>query len=367
MEIDSDGRVDGTTYPADRAPPGSEPVTERVGDEIDAELLRLFGLKIGRIRPKDGDVLIVQVSPLAPIEKFVRMAESLQKTTGMVVVILPAGSLVYAEPRATLKEDRGALPGKVSGVFTGVPDAEDSGAREVSLAAVYAMDMGRRTEDLEMWRRIVDGKRLVIEVGGGDGRIPKAIQSGGVWIGIETSREMLELSHDWLDVSPEIIDYCLGDSRRKDPWDFCTSTQNPDCVIVPYSTLFLMDEAGQRATIEHAHRALTIGGAIAIEVFTPKWSRTGTTQQVGSTGSPDGFGPTWKRESTYKVDAERQLTEITRHYGPWKSDPVYVVRETVHWRNVEQIVEMLEDVGFTASVDESPDVPDGHALIVGVK
>ncbi len=134
----AEGRVFGTTYPADRAPAGSVPL----GDDPPLSLREhvaswLTGVALRVLRVRPGDVIVIR-GERPDSERVASIVRAIHKGNDgdPVAVFLPSNCRVHIEGRQINAEDRGgyretatyasdkaALPPR--GVFTGVQDARD--------------------------------------------------------------------------------------------------------------------------------------------------------------------------------------------------------------------------------------------------
>lgn len=137
------GRIDGTTYPSEAAPPGSlpfpEPENSGLRARIGRRLIRLvFGIGVELLRAQPGDVMIIR----APTElrwhpgTLRELNQSVRAAGLSAAVVLPIDVLVHVEPSKLKREDRGYRETKTygsdrpasntdsRGVHTGVPGAE---------------------------------------------------------------------------------------------------------------------------------------------------------------------------------------------------------------------------------------------------
>ena len=133
-----EGRIFGTTYPADRAPAGSMPLDDDPPLSLREHVARLLtgvAMRVLRVRP--GDVIVIR-GERPDAERVASIVRAVHKGNDgdPVAVFLPADCRVHIEGRQINAEDRGgyretatyssdktALPPR--GVFTGVQDARD--------------------------------------------------------------------------------------------------------------------------------------------------------------------------------------------------------------------------------------------------
>ncbi len=257
--------------------------------------------------------------------------------------------------------------------------------RDVTLHDIYDLDMGRRSEDMPTWARMIEwafderagmlGGLRVAEVGIGDGRIIRGLRNDplrhvAVWYGFDCDEAFLRRA---VRVSP-IVRPVLGDASLPATWREMTGL---DLVIIPYSTLFLFEHDQQEAVMQLAQRSLRAGGMLAIEVFVPRVLESGTVTQVNACRNPHETEETWARRTIYDVDAAARRTVATRLYGP--CDVIDGVRaemrvvETIYWRAPVEFNELCVRAGFGRAsihfarpghVASTVPVAADHALIV---
>lgn len=216
---DREGRVEGTSYPADdRAPEGSRPLGRRPPRPRELLASLLLGTAVRVVRARPGEVLVLSGDELHPFvsrhpESLALLQRALSRQHGgrpdaPVAVFLPGSVRVHVEPRkaaddisrayretGTYGSDRGAPSPEV---FTGVPEpeqespmdsdkhegqAEEQGEQQAAQPGVIATkDRNRR----HIAKDIIDGKAVnyrgyVVALEGDDivakvtDEIPKAI------------------------------------------------------------------------------------------------------------------------------------------------------------------------------------------------
>src|SRR3990167_5742416 len=119
----------------------------------------------------------------------------------------------------------------------------------VSLAQVYPLDFGRRTEDLPAWRAMTAGQ-TVIEIGCGDGRVAAACPDARTWLGIDSDEMAVR----------EFYARMNGDGSRKawcadaTEWVRSNPGSGADLAIIPFSTLFLIPHKKQAPLLQELLR-----------------------------------------------------------------------------------------------------------------
>ncbi|MCB0355265.1 MAG: hypothetical protein KDD64_17155 [Bdellovibrionales bacterium] len=125
VEPDGAGRIQGTSYPAEVAPDGSQPLFSE-----------LPGLNFQQLTPQDGDIIVVRTEERVEAEDKAELNRLVQRQfpgRNLLVVFLPKNSVVHLEPAKLSSEDRGYRETKVygtdkapnqdgRGVHTGRPD-----------------------------------------------------------------------------------------------------------------------------------------------------------------------------------------------------------------------------------------------------
>lgn len=240
---------------------------------------------------------------------------------------------------------------------------EQDGPEEISLAEAYELDaMSERTEDLELWAKATHQK-YVIEVGSGDGRIPAGVSqlcSPVRWVGMDLSEQMVQKARRR---APGWFRSVVGDAAASDTWDAAKRILggSADVILVPYSTLFLLPHQHQVEMFRAAWNSIRPCGRLIVEVFVPKMP-SGTRITVNACQTAG-----WWRETYFRVDEQSQITDVTRYYGPEDAQPVFQLREKLHWRRPEELPQLAYEAGFGSAEligDDHPDVPAGHVVMV---
>jgi len=135
---DSDGRIDGTTYPSDRAPEDADDLGETPPRLRDRILARLLGFTLRALPLPEGHVLVVRGEVPGSVRVAAIRALHHGNVGDPVPVFLPLDCKVHVEPRRLKSEDRGYRSTKVTeldekprgplperGVYTAVPDGRD--------------------------------------------------------------------------------------------------------------------------------------------------------------------------------------------------------------------------------------------------
>ncbi len=133
---DPDGRIEGTTYPIDRAPDGAQPAVGLQQRLIERFVSWALGVSIALLRPQPNDVIVVRTGERLPSALIREFNIALRKSgRSNVMILLPIDALVHAEPTKLKGEDRGYRETKTygtdqvkpkggedsRGVHTGVP------------------------------------------------------------------------------------------------------------------------------------------------------------------------------------------------------------------------------------------------------
>jgi len=239
----------------------------------------------------------------------------------------------------------------------------ETGPREATLAEVYDLDwaLGHRRDDLDLWADLVAPALRIVEVGCGDGRVPRMLREVGrhhwaQWYGIDTDRDMLdEYPEDWL----------LGEAQDPSTWQaLATLLDEPaDLVIVPFSSLYLIPHEQQVDVLRGAGGILRAGGVVAVEAFVPsaEFLTTGIRYAVGAVRSP-GVEP-WVRHTEYRIDAAARITDAVRRYGP-PSRYELVVRERIYWRLPNELIDLAGEAGLIdAHLRGDHLVPPGNIVL----
>jgi len=263
----------------------------------------------------------------------------------------------------------------------------------VGLAAVYHLDMGRRTVDLDLWASLLSdeaerygGSVSVIEVGCGTGRVPRGVALRHPrlpiesWVGIDVDPAMVRAFQRR---APAWATPVEGDAVTVEAWDEARGILGgaADVVLVPYATLFLVPHERQAHLLRLAVGSSKPGALIAAEVFVPQWTDSGTYENTVwcEPEEPDALGRKLVRRTVYQVDGSRRVTRATRQYGPatpglgsprldrWRSS--CRVEETIHWRLPAELPRLAEEAGMGVSRvlrnEHDRRVPEGYVLLVG--
>jgi hypothetical protein len=227
------------------------------------------------------------------------------------------------------------------------------------LADVYALDMGRRTIDKDMWLAEFSKcttKPQILEVGWGDGRLSRLCgDHASFWFGIEIDPDIVP------DQTGEKVAVYLADAATEDVWvDLKDELIFVDLVIIPYSTLYLIPHAQQIAVIQHA---LGVAPKVLVEVFVPQWTSSGSYVQLGACASPEGDDRMWARRSEFTVDAATQTTKAVRTYGPVGQAYVHQLEETIYWRMPSDLQSVVAAAGLKTDLRSGAPVPAGHVLL----
>ncbi len=238
------------------------------------------------------------------------------------------------------------------------------------LAAIYEFDMGRRREDLAMWRWVLHEAKSVVEVGVGDWRVARGTASSFEvpprWEGIESSIEMV----DRFDlVRPAFGHSVVGDATVDQTWSPIWTRGLVDVVIVPYSMLYLVPHDRQIEVLRSALTVLRPGGTIAVEAFVPRYTQSDVIQATSEI-RPGPDGDRWGRDTTYTIDAAARITVARRRYGPMRDsgriDTRITIQERIYWREPASLAGLLPAAGFArVEMHEDGLVPRGFVLATG--
>lgn len=270
-----------------------------------------------------------------------------------------------------------------------------AGVVREGLAATYEWDMGQRTADLGLWAGLVaeaaemrGSPVVVIEVGGGTARVPRALALDyphlpiARWVGMDVDPAMVD---SWSRRAPAWASVTTGDAADASTWVAASRLAGcqADLVLIPYATLFLLPHASQPVVLAHAVAALRHGGRLAAEVYPPAWLTSGTERRttVCTPTEPDPAGRTWVRQTTYQIDGATRTTVAERVYGP--ADPTADrptllagraccrVTERIHWRLPAELAPLASEAGLDPVAvrhpSHDPRIPVGYCLLLGRK
>lgn len=211
----------------------------------------------------------------------------------------------------------------------------------VTLSDVYAIDFGRRTEDVPLWialaQRAIPGAPIC-EVGVGDGRASAAL--AGERYGIDIDRAFVYRARG------RGIHAVQGDAAAHASWGPIPR----DCGLVfcAYSTLFLIAHARQADVLRNMAAALRPGGTLAIEVFIPSFDQPVIRELA--VGNPNGVGPAWTRQTDFDVarhaDGVTGTTRARRLYGPDRDDRRMELDEMIYWRTPAGLLPLFDAAGL---------------------
>lgn len=215
---------------------------------------------------------------------------------------------------------------------------------EVSLADVYELDFGRRTEDLTTWAALADAAPpgAVLDVACGDGRATAGLVSRRRVYGVDADSRFAGRAR------AAGLDASVG--RAEVPGALRVG-ERPALVVCAYSSLFLLPHPNQQAAIDAMAEVVAVGGIVAVETFVPKFTRDdGPVVFDHHVADPnDPRGVPWTRRSTYRVDRSARRTEIERLYGPDPGRWTMSLREVVYWRDPDEIALMFRRAGLLDS------------------
>lgn len=224
---------------------------------------------------------------------------------------------------------------------------------EVTLADVYHLDFGRRTEDLMMWTALAHlaPAGSVLDVGCGDGRATRdLIQLGRPVLGFDPNGKFNHLARINYLVTPTSDEATLtADYPESYHWArMVNKGAGFSLVVCAYSTLWLMPHIRQATAITLMAEALLPGGVLAIEVFIPEY----TENRVVDSPCCDPNDPTrppWVRRSTFRINHALRRTEITRLYGPVPEQWTMRLEETVYWRDPADLLMLARRAGLSSA------------------
>jgi hypothetical protein len=243
----------------------------------------------------------------------------------------------------------------------------------MGLAEVYALDMGKRTVDKDMWIQELDeypDGANVIEVGYGNGRLHRLVgDHAWSWFGMEIDNDFLGLD-EGVGLAEYADDHMcmLGDATLQEDWEdlwrkwvlhLVCGGGLPEVVIIPYSTLYLIPHDQQVQVVRHA---LGVAPKVLVEVFVPQLTTSGVHVQLGACASPEGDDRMWARKSSFCVDADTRTTRVLRQYGPVGAWQVQV-QETIYWRLPSELQSVVAAAGLKTDLRSGAPVPAGHVLL----
>lgn len=232
---------------------------------------------------------------------------------------------------------------------------------DVTLADVYHLDFGRRTEDLTTWAALADAAPFgaVLDVACGDGRATAALVPRRRVYGIDVdSRFAGRARAAGLLASVGHMDVC----------DAYRIGERPALVICAYSSIFLLPHARQQAAIDAMAEVVLGNGIVAVETFVPRLLDDRVVDQTVADPNDPRAVP-WTRRSTYSVDRTSRTTRIERLYGPDPGRWTMRLHEVVYWREPDEIGILFRRAGLV-DVNTSTSLVqvfgDGHSMVAPV-
>lgn len=219
---------------------------------------------------------------------------------------------------------------------------------DVTLADVYRLDFGRRTDDLTTWTALADAAPVgpILDVCCGDGRATKHLVGGRDVYGIDQSATFAALARG---VGIVAVD---GEAQRVE--NLRAAGPRPALVVCAYSSLFLLPHRGQAEAVDAMAEVAAQGALVAVEAFIPKLDGSRTVDQPVANPNDPASSP-WVRRTTYNVDERSRTTRIERLYGPEPEAWTMRLSETVYWRDPDEVALLfrragLADVGWSRNL-----------------
>lgn len=220
-----------------------------------------------------------------------------------------------------------------------------------TLADVYPFDMGRYAADLPLWAEVLADVGTVIEIGCGNGRIPKALAKDrqfSVWKGIDVDPAMVALFNEDRPIWARALKGDAISMLDHEQYSY-------DAAIIPYSTFFLFPHNEQSVLL---HACKSVADRVYVDVFVPQMMQTSNRSQI------KGLVDDRIRKSTFSVDTKRQITEVTRVYEQAGVE-THRLNETICWRYPGELLSMARaELGHeSAHFVTSETVPQGNVLL----
>jgi SAM-dependent methyltransferase len=216
---------------------------------------------------------------------------------------------------------------------------------EVTLADVYRLDFGRRTDDAATWAAL-SGAALggpVLDVCCGDGRATRGLLGERTVYGVDQSAAFVSVARD------AGIKASVGGAERVA--SLRAAGPRPALVVCAYSSLLLLPHARQAEAIEAMAEVALPGALVAVEAFVPKLTSDRVVDQTVANPN-DPTDHRWVRRTTYEVDTASRTTRIARLYGPDPEKWTMQLSEVVYWRDPDEIALLFRRAGLV-SVDHS--------------
>lgn len=216
---------------------------------------------------------------------------------------------------------------------------------DVTLADVYRLDFGRRTDDAATWAAL-SGAALggsVLDVCCGDGRATRGLLGERAVYGVDRSAAFVSAARD------AGIKASVGDAEQAA--HLRAAGPRPAMVVCAYSSLFLLPHARQADAVEAMAEVALPGALVAVETFVPKLSADRVHDQTVANPN-DPTDHRWVRRTTYEVDTGARTTKITRLYGPDPDRWTMRLSEVVYWRDPDEVALLFRRAGLV-SVEHS--------------
>ena len=216
---------------------------------------------------------------------------------------------------------------------------------DVTLADVYHLDFGRRTNDRTTWSSLADASPpgAVLDVCCGDGRATRHLVESREVYGVDQDTAFAALARSVGIVATQ------GEAQRVE--SLRAAGPRPSLVICAYSSLFLLPHRAQVEAIEAMAEVALPNAVVAVEAFVPQMIESRTLDQPVE--NPNG--PTllpWTRRTTYSVDERSRTTRIERLYGPDPGEWTMRLAEVVYWRDPDEVGLLFRRAGLL-SVESS--------------
>lgn len=133
------------------------------------------------------------------------------------------------------------------------------------LAALYELDFGEKTDDLEFFRALA--RRTggpILELACGSGRVALALsRDGHRVVGLDVSAAMLERARRKASEQKLAVELLQGDMRE------FRLRERFALAIIPAGSLLILDGEGQRACLARTREHLRDDGVLVVDVFQP--------------------------------------------------------------------------------------------------
>jgi len=208
-------------------------------------------------------------------------------------------------------------------------------------AQFYDTYVGDFEEDLPLYRSLCDGRRRVLEIGCGTGRVLAALLGAGHdVVGVDISPDMLSIAEQ------KLASYLDNGRLRLLNHDFRLSPieEQFDCVLVTFYIFnYLLEDEEQATFLRNVSTALVGNALIVLDLFYPRprsrpetegrWQRS--TYRVG------GRAITLRQKRKIAGDVEERL-QVYIEDG--KSEEILTHRR---YNSKERMLSLLAEAGFT--------------------